>query len=303
MGFAHTQKMNRRSFLQLPWLTPLFGRAESPASKPLRLGIVTDLHHADRPMSVNRYYRATLEKLNKAIHWFNKAKLDAVLSLGDFIDQGFEHFAPLLQVYQRLEVPHWMVPGNHDYSVADDKKDQVLQLLGLPDGQASLSFGLWRILLLDGTEVSLYHPGHEDEAKRWLARLVEAKRPNATDWNAGMSSTRLEWLDRELQKADDRGERVLIGCHFPVWPAENPHNLWNDGEVVEIIARHPCVAAWFNGHNHAGAYATRNHCHYINFKGLVESRDHGAFAVASLYSDRIEIQGFDTEVSRLCRIE
>ena len=53
-------------------------------SSPLRFGVVTDLHYAERETNINRYYRQSKRKLQDAIDVFNRSKLDFVIELGDF---------------------------------------------------------------------------------------------------------------------------------------------------------------------------------------------------------------------------
>lgn len=85
--------------------------------------------------------------------------------------------------------------------------------------------------------------------------------------------------------------------HYPVWP-ENEHNLWNDAAVVSLLENAGCVAAYINGHNHAGNYAERNGIHYVTLHGMVDTPDTTAYAVARVYPDRLEIQGVGREESR-----
>ena len=68
--------------------------------------------------------------------------------------------------------------------------------------------------------------------------------------------------------------------------------------MVRIIRRHPQVALYLNGHNHAGNYAHDKHCHYVNLKGMVETETESAFAVVTCHDDHITVEGFGTEPDR-----
>ena len=59
-----------------------------------------------------------------------------------------------------------------------------------------------------------------------------------------------------------------------------------------------CVAAWLNGHNHAGNYGVQNGVPYLTMKGMVESLETSAFATARVLADRIVISGHAREPSR-----
>src|SRR5690606_15650861 len=60
--------------------------ADSP--RRVRLGMVTDLHYADKAPAGSRYYRETLDKLAEAAEQFERDQPDFVVSLGDFIDEA-----------------------------------------------------------------------------------------------------------------------------------------------------------------------------------------------------------------------
>lgn len=290
--------MIRRRFLQFPLAVAVAASGAGAAGrKPQRLGLIADPQFADCDPAGSRHYRASLAKLEQAVEAFNAADLDAVITLGDFIDRDFTSFAPVMQRYKALRCPHFKVLGNHDFSVADALKSQVLTALGMKQAYSAHSLGGWRLVLLDGTDVSFFRPDQVAAAQAWSERMVGEGRKNAKAYNGGLGSTQFQWLEEQLEQATTTGQRVLLACHYPILP-EDPHNLWNDREVIALIDRFPCVAAWFNGHHHRGNYAQRGHCHYVNFKGMVETVEHTAFAIVTLHEDRIEIDGFDTEPDR-----
>ena len=52
----------------------------------LRIGLVTDLHYADKPPAGTRHYRETLAKLEESASQFEKDKPEFLVELGDLID-------------------------------------------------------------------------------------------------------------------------------------------------------------------------------------------------------------------------
>ena len=76
--------------LGLACLRPNESRAadDEPATPLVRIGLVTDLHYADKPPGGSRHYRDSLAKLAAAGEQFAKAKTDVVVELGDFIDSA-----------------------------------------------------------------------------------------------------------------------------------------------------------------------------------------------------------------------
>ena len=63
--------------------------ANASPSVSLRIGLITDLHHADKPAAGSRFYRETIAKLNSAAEEFQKSRLDFVVEMGDLIDIMF----------------------------------------------------------------------------------------------------------------------------------------------------------------------------------------------------------------------
>jgi len=110
----------------------------------------------------------------------------------------------------------------------------------------------------------------------------------------------MDWLHRVLEKATANKEKVIIFCHFPVYP-ENVHNLWNAGELIQVIENYSCVRAYMSGHNHDGNYGMKNGVHYLTMKGMVDT-EQNSYSVVNVYKDRLEIQGFGREKDRVLEI-
>src|SRR4051812_49132320 len=85
---------NRRAFLRDSSLFLLAAGfagdlfAADDAKPELRIGLITDLHYADKPASGTRFYRETLSKLEAAVEQFKIEQPKLVVELGDLIDNG-----------------------------------------------------------------------------------------------------------------------------------------------------------------------------------------------------------------------
>ena len=88
----------------------------------------------------------------------------------------------------------------------------------------------------------------------------------------------------------------MLFCHFPVYP-KNGHNLWNAATLTDLLARYPCVAAYVNGHNHAGNYGQSDGIHYLTLKGMVDT-EQSSYSVIEVYADRLVVKGFGRETER-----
>lgn len=85
-------------------------------------------------------------------------------------------------------------------------------------------------------------------------------------------------------------QTVVLHAHHPVYPFSRGHNLWNDKEIVALLEKHPCVAAYINGHNHNGAYDTKSGIHYLTLKGMVDTEE-TSYCEVRIFADHIDIIG------------
>jgi len=266
-------------------------------------GLIADVQYANVEPAGTRFYRESLEKLKACVEDLNTHDLDFVIQVGDLIDRDFASFDDLLPIYKKLNAPRYHVLGNHDYAVSENRLTDVPKRLGLKRRHYDFAIGSWRFVALDANEISLYtHPKTSDayrESEAIYDELVARDAPNAKPWNGGMRPEQLNWLRKKLDAASKAGERVIVFNHFPVFPLGDRHNLWNDAELMEVLDRFDCIAAYIAGHNHDGGYAIANGIHHLTVMGMVETEDTTAYAVVDVHSDHLEVTGFGREPSRV----
>ena len=297
--------MNRRRFLALSAVAASVSkvRAETATTPEpiLTFGLITDVQYADADPNGERHYRASTAKLKSAVDWLATKNLSFTLHLGDFIDRDFAAFGAVLPLLDGLGHPLWQLLGNHDYSVAEGEKCRVVSTLSMPHDYYQFRHSGVRFVMLDTNDPSIYkHPAgspSDAAAKAVLERLVAEKSNAAKPSNGGLSTTQLDWLERELTAADGAKEPLILCGHHPLLPADG-HQAWNSEAVIALIDKHPCVVAYFNGHNHAGAEVMRKGVPYITFKSILHEPDVNAFSAIRLFADRLEIEGNGREKSR-----
>ena len=197
-------------------------------------------------------------------------------------------------------MPHYHVLGNHDFSVPDSLKQRAPDKLGMPARYYDFVKNGWRFIVLDGNDIS-FHGWPEGSDQYEKAVICYEKHGHGSPrWNGAIGPEQMEWLKGRLDLATENAEKVILFCHFPVWP-ENIHNLWNDDELLALIAGYPVVKAWLNGHNHAGNYAGKEGVHYITFKGMVDT-EQNSWAVVTVQGDRLVVKGFGREEDRVLKI-
>jgi predicted phosphodiesterase len=273
------------------------------ASAPVRIGIFTDCQYCDCPTTGVRNYRSSLQKIDSAIMYFNLSQPDAVFHLGDMIDRRLGSYDSVLPRFNETVSPLHLVLGNHDQMVGKKNKGLVDKKIGKSDWYYRLDFRGWTFLVLNGNDLSYYLLQTKEqrrERNEMVAALWGSLRFSGMPWNGGIGSTQLQWLSSELKSADSAGKNVLVICHFPLFAPGN-HTLFDNREVFSLISRHRCVKAYFCGHYHAGNYQERDGIHLVNFKGMVDTPVN-AFAMVTLTSDSILINGYGREPDRWLRI-
>ena len=258
-----------------------------------RIGIIADCQYADQPTRGVRHYRLSSQKLDECVDSLNQFQLDHVFHLGDFIDQDYESFDEVLPIMDRLKAPHTQVLGNHDFSVEEQYKEAVPQIMGLEARYFSIMVKEWKFIILDGNDVSLYAWPENSDRHEQASQIYQQQYADRETWNGAIGKSQMLWLKEELEQAERDGDRVILLCHFPVLPEEN-HILWNAGELVDLVSSYSCVKAWFNGHNHAGGYAEYQGIHFVTFQGMVDT-DQNSYATVALGLDRLIINGFGRE--------
>jgi len=278
----------------------VYGKPEKEPA--FSFGVIADVQYCEDVPIGTRFYSKSLNKLAECVQDFNTRDLSFVIQLGDLIDRDIDSYKPVLSVFNQINTKKYHVLGNHDYGVEEGKKQQVPQKMGLNSRYYEFSLKGWRMIVLDGNDLSYYAPSksHEqnEETEALFQKIKDRGAANAHDWNGGLSSQQISWLEISLEQASLSGEKVLLFCHFPVYPSRE-ENLWNDVELIELLESYPCVTALLSGHYHAGNYAKKRGIHYLTLQGMVETEEHNAYSVVEVYSDFLKILGFGREPSRI----
>ena len=265
----------------------------------MTFGVFADVQYSDNDPKGTRFYRSSAAKIQQAMNAFKKDSIDFMINLGDLIDKNFNSYAKIITIIESSGIPVYHVAGNHDFAVEPDLKNKI-PVLQTKKGYYSFSHEGFRFIFLNGNEVSIYASGNkkaQKDAMDLINSLKQKSEINAIDWNGGISNKQLNWLNDQIDQAAGKKEKVLIICHFPLFP-ENIHNLLNYKEILELIENKKNIVACFHGHNHEGNYGIFNNIHFITFRGMVETENNNSYSIVDLYNDKIVIKGFGREISR-----
>ncbi|MHC4076305.1 MAG: metallophosphoesterase, partial [Planctomycetota bacterium] len=216
----------------------------------------------------------------------------------------FASFDTVLAIYRQLKMPKYHVLGNHDFP-AEHEHAEVMEKLGM--ARPYYDFGLkgWRFIILDGNDISLQACSRTSlqykQAKALLNKMESDGLVNTKKCNGAIDSEQIRWLKKTLKAACDTQEKVIICCHFPIWP-QGKLNLWNDTEMLGVIEPYDCLKAYINGHVHKGGYGLRNGIHYLTIEGMLDTPDTNAYAVIEVYPDFLKVAGFGRVPERILEI-
>jgi len=295
----------KNKFVVWNCLILLFMNINFPSFSQIKIGVFADCQYCDCETAGSRFYRNSMEKLNECINQFNQnKKLAFVVGLGDLIDRDFASFDSVNVILTNSKKEVYQVIGNHDLGVEKTMIEKVPEKINLSETWYSFTKKDWRFIFLNGNDIT-FHSNKQDitkKAEEMTDKLKNEGKPNFYDWNGGIGSKQSEWLEKELQKATSKKQKVAVFCHYPLLPFE-AHTLWNSVEILSVLTKYSCVKLYLNGHNHAGNYAFQNGIHFINLKGMVETERENAFSLISFSDKQIEIEGFGREESRIILFE
>ncbi len=259
--------------------------------KPLRFGLVTDLHYADREPAATRFYRESLAKAREAVTRLNAERLAFLGVLGDVKDmvpgepeeRTFGHLTSIVGELRRFAGPVRYALGNHDMD--NLSKTQALSVLRPGDvsgrGHEAFSAGGVRFVVLDacfGRDGKPYDHGRFD----WRDTYVPAEE--------------LLWLEAELAAAR---EPVIVLAHQRL---DGSGDLYvkNSDEVRAALKASGKVLAVFQGHDHPGDHRHLDGIHYHTLKAVVDGGgvEANAYAVVEVHPNLdITVTGFRRAVS------
>jgi manganese-dependent ADP-ribose/CDP-alcohol diphosphatase len=203
---------------------------------------------------------------------------------------------------QAASVPVLHVVGNHCAAIERPALHRALGLAMDRHAAYSVREAGWRLVVLDGVDVSVLWPegsANHAAARAWLD--AHAGEPNALPWNGGLSDAQFAWLQQELAAAAAAHERVVVFCHLPALVAacEPRHVLYDHERLAALLRATPAVVAYLAGHYHPGGYARDGHVHHVTLEAILEApAGSTAYGWMDVYPDRLVLRGHGTLTSR-----
>jgi len=289
--FTNQAHASRRTFLQQgvallagSSLAKLaFAAPNEAGQEPLvRIGMVTDLHYADKPPAGSRHYRETLRKLDEATKTF--AGVDFVIELGDLIDAADSleveraYLTTITKRFAATAGQHHYVLGNH--CVQTLTKPEFLAVVGQQKSCYSFDVAEHHFIVLDACFRSDGEP-------------YGRKNFNWTD--ANIPAAEIEWLKADLEKTR---HKAIAFVHQRL-DVEGHYGVKNAAEVRRVLEQSDKVLAVFQGHYHRNDLKQIGGIRYCTLAAMVEGANDNAYAVVDILpGDAIRITGYGAQKSR-----
>jgi len=287
--------VGRRAFLQGSTLLLTAGVLQGPAGflkaaegspEILRIGLITDLHYADKPTAGSRHYRETLAKLTEATDCFSREQVAFVMELGDLIDSAPDLETELGYVRQvnrqfasQAKNRHYVL-GNH--CVERLTKEEFLTEVGQPESYYSFDQNGFHFVVLD----ACFRPDgvpYGRKNSKWTEALIP---PQEVDWlKQDLKATELPVIVFAHQRLD-------VNTHYA------PRNV---AEVRDVLESSRKVRAVFQGHSHANDYREINGIHYCTLVAMIEGSapEQNGYSVLSIDAGgNLRLAGFRQQKSR-----
>jgi alkaline phosphatase len=260
--------------------------ATATATPLLQVGLMTDLHYADKEATKTRFYREALGKLDEAVAFMNQKQPAFVVELGDFIDQAdsveleIEWLKRMESHFAKLTMPRHYVLGNH--CVGTLTKQEFAAQTQATGGHAAFEQNGVTFLILDSCF-------REDG--------TPYQRQNFHWQDANLPQSQLAWLESALSKASGP---VIVFAHQRL-DLDKAHAVRNAAEVRALLEKSGKVLAVFQGHSHKNDYQAINGIHYTTLVAMVEGSgaENNGYTLLDILADgSLRLQGFRKQMNR-----
>jgi predicted phosphodiesterase len=278
----------RDGLLCLGAFAGISSQAEDTGRKPLlRIGLVTDLHYADKPEAGTRFYRETAGKLREAVEAFNTEAVDAVVSLGDFIDQAPEvdqeiaWLRTIEKIFAGAKAERHYVLGNHCVGTLT-KTEFVENTAAAKTPHYSFDRQGIHFVVLDAC---------------FRGDGVPYSRKNFEWTDANIPAHESEWLKTDLEKSTGP---VVVLAHQRLDDA-GKHGVRNATGIRGLLEKSGRVVGVFQGHSHKNDYQQIAGIHYCTLVAMVEGTgaESSGYAVMEVMADTsIRVRGFRRQANR-----
>lgn len=280
--------MTRRHFTLMSSLTLASGSAlkgaEAEPTEVLSLGLLTDVHYADKKTWGSRAYRDSLLKGKEAAEFFNEKKPAAMVCLGDLIDAApsveteISYLTAICKVLDVAGIPRHHVLGNH--CVATLNKEEFFKNAGSANKEGHYSFDLKgnHFVVLDAC---------------YNSRMEPYGRNNFVWHDSNMTPEEIAWLKKDL--AETKLPTVVFTHQRLDVDRPNKYAIKQSVEVRKILEDSGRVRVVFQGHSHKNELEEVNGIPYCTLAAMVEGEgiESNSYSLLRFLDDgSIKLEGY-----------
>ena len=279
--------MTRRNFTLMSSLTLAAGSSLRAAAKPnevLSLGLLTDVHYADKDTRGSRAYRESLAKGKEATDFFKEKKPAAIVCLGDLIDAApsveteISYLTAITKVLDGAGLPRHHVLGNH--CVATLTKEEFFKHSGSVNQKGHYSFDL------EGNHFVVLDACYNEKMEPY-------GRDNFVWHDSNMTPAEIAWLKKDL--AATKSPTVVFAHQRLDLDRPNKHAVKQSAEVRKILEESGMVRAVFQGHSHQNELETIGGVPYCTLAAMVEGSgvEKNSYSLLRFFDDgSIKLEGY-----------
>ncbi|NQV23672.1 MAG: metallophosphoesterase [Rhodopirellula sp.] len=251
----------------------------------LRVGLITDLHYADKAPARTRHYRETIAKLEEAALQFERDEPAFIVELGDLIDAADSvdveqrYLKTINREFSAICKDRHYVLGNH--CVDTLTKDEFLGGVEQKKSYYAFDRGGFHFVVLD----SCFRGDGQPYGRK-----------NFQWTDANIPAAELEWLEGDLKASDSP---VIVFAHQRL-DVSNSHGVKNNADVRKLLESSGSVLAVFQGHSHQNDLKEINGIHYCTLVAMVEGSgaENNGYSLMEMEADgTIHLTGFRKQKS------
>ncbi|MDA7930386.1 metallophosphoesterase [Akkermansiaceae bacterium] len=280
--------MTRRHFTLMSSLTLASGSAlkgaEAEPTEVLSLGLLTDVHYADKKTWGSRAYRDSLLKGKEAAEFFKEKKPAAMVCLGDLIDAApsveieISYLTAICKVLDVAGIPRHHVLGNH--CVATLNKEEFFKNAGSANKEGHYSFDLKgnHFVVLDAC---------------YNSRMEPYGRNNFVWHDSNMTPEEIAWLKKDL--AETKLPTVVFTHQRLDVDRPNKYAIKQSVKVRKILEDSGRVRVVFQGHSHKNELEEVNGIPYCTLAAMVEGEgiESNSYSLLRFLDDgSIKLEGY-----------
>jgi predicted phosphodiesterase len=259
---------------------------EETTQPTFSIGLITDVHYADKSPGGSRHYRESLKKIEEASDAFQQNNLQITVELGDLIDAAdsvsteMSYLKTINRKFESLSPKRHYVLGNH--CVDTLTKEEFLGEVGQKESYYSFDAGGYHFVILDSCYTSDGTP-YGRKNFRWT--------------DANVPEHEIDWLRADLASTD---LPTIVFAHQRI-DVETNHGVRNGSQVRNTLEKSGRVQAVFQGHSHQNDLKTINQIPYCTCVAMVEGSGEAenGYSILDFYPNQtLRLKGFRKQANR-----